>query len=249
LLGRDSDWENPAAMMDPSKSIGLSPAATALRIAAEDLISELRLRRPELVAKTDESHYLEATQYACLARHLLNYHAALAGTSSQRLVELLGLRDLMMADNLAALAARERGRGKVLAFAHNTHLQRGTARWQLGPNLLAWWPAGAHLQAMFGERYAVIGSAVGVSEANGIGQPEPGTLEAILAARPGPWCFVPTHRGKTLPATMVAAMPTRSGSSKNSTYFPLTPRSITDFDWLACLDSIGDNRGGPRPPP
>jgi len=32
LLGRDSDWENPAAMMDPTKSIGLSPAATQLRI-------------------------------------------------------------------------------------------------------------------------------------------------------------------------------------------------------------------------
>ena len=30
---------------------------------------------------------------------------------------------------------------------------------------------------MFGPRYAVIGSAVGVSEANGIGQPEAGTLE------------------------------------------------------------------------
>ena len=51
LLGQDSDWENPAAMLDPTKSIGLSPAATALRIETEDLISELRTRRPELVAK------------------------------------------------------------------------------------------------------------------------------------------------------------------------------------------------------
>ena len=55
LLGQDADWENPAAMMDPTKSIGLSPAATALRIETEDLITELRLRRPELVAKSDES--------------------------------------------------------------------------------------------------------------------------------------------------------------------------------------------------
>ncbi len=37
LLGQDADWENPAAMMDPAQSVGLSPPATALRIATEDL--------------------------------------------------------------------------------------------------------------------------------------------------------------------------------------------------------------------
>ena len=29
LLGQDSNWENPAALADPTKSVGLSPAATA----------------------------------------------------------------------------------------------------------------------------------------------------------------------------------------------------------------------------
>ncbi len=95
LLGQDSDWENPAAMMDPTKSIGLSPAATALRIETEDLIAELQVRRPELVAKSNERRYLEAMQYATLARQLLNYHAALARKSEpgKRIVEGLGLRD------------------------------------------------------------------------------------------------------------------------------------------------------------
>ena len=83
LLGQDSDWENPAASIDPTKSIGLSPAATALRIETEDLITELQLRRPELVAKSDEGRYLEAVQYATVARQLLNYHAALARKSEQ----------------------------------------------------------------------------------------------------------------------------------------------------------------------
>src|SRR5262249_55482276 len=101
LLGQDTDWENPAATFDPTKSIGLSPAATALRIATEDLITELHIRRPELVAKSDESRYLEAAHYASVARQLLNYHAALARTSGERLVELLGIRDAMMADNRA----------------------------------------------------------------------------------------------------------------------------------------------------
>jgi erythromycin esterase-like protein len=245
LLGQDSDWENPAASFDPTKSVGLSPAATALRIETEDLITELCVRRPELVAKSEESRYLEAAHYASVARQLLNYHAELARKSADRLVRLLGIRDAMMADNLAYVVSRERGRGKVLAFAHNSHLKCGKAHWQLGPNALIWWPAGAHLHEMFGPRYAVIGSAVGVSDANGIGRPEAGTLEARLTAVPGPALFIPTHKGQGLPTSAIAALPIRSGSVKNPTYFALTPQSFTDFDWLAVLDSTTYNRGGP----
>ncbi|MDQ1262086.1 MAG: erythromycin esterase [Euryarchaeota archaeon] len=62
LLGLDSGWENPAVMTDPAKSIGLSPAATALRIKVEDLIADLQMRSPELVAKSEEESYLEAMQ-------------------------------------------------------------------------------------------------------------------------------------------------------------------------------------------
>ena len=245
LLGQDSDWENPAASLDPTRSVGLSPAATALRIEAEDLITELRVRRPELVAKSDESRYLEAAQYTSVARQLLNYHAALARTSGDRLVRLLGIRDLMMADNLAYMVSRERGRGKVLAFAHNSHLQCGKSQWQFGTDVFTWWPAGAHLNEMLGPGYAVIGSAVGVSEANGIGRPEAGTLEARLTAVPGPARFIPTHKGQGLPPSAIAALPTRSGSLKNPTYLALTPQSFTDFDWLAVLDRAAYNRGGP----
>ena len=83
LLGQDSAWEDPAAALDSTQSIGRSPEATALRIETEELISELRVRRPELVAKSDESRYLEAVHYAMMARQLLNYHATLAQTSDQ----------------------------------------------------------------------------------------------------------------------------------------------------------------------
>jgi erythromycin esterase-like protein len=243
LLGQDSNWENPAALTDPTKSVGLSPAATALRIETEELISTLRVRRPEWVAKSDFRRSLEAMQYASVARQLLNYHAALARQSSQRLVELLGIRDALMADNLAYMVSRERSRGRVLAFAHNSHLQRGKAQWQLGPDVYTWWPAGSHLHEMFG--YAVIGSAVGESLANGIGQPEVGTLEAQLTTVPGPGRFIPTHKGQGLPISEIAALPTRSGSMKNPTYFALTPQSFTDFDWLVVLDSTAYDRGGP----
>jgi erythromycin esterase len=247
LLGQDSDWENPAAMMDPTKSVGLSSAATELRIETEELIAELQIRRPELVAKRDKSRYLEAVHYAKVARQLLNYHAVLARQSDagERLVRGLGLRDAMMADNLAYIVSRERGRGKVLAFAHNSHLKRGKAEWQLGTDLLTWWPAGAQLSEIFGPRYAVIGTAVGVSDENGIGVPEVGTLEAQLTAVPGPARFIPTHLGLGLPTSAIAALPTRSGSMKNPTYFPLTSQSFADFDWMVVLDRTAYSRGGP----
>ncbi|MHB1131635.1 MAG: erythromycin esterase family protein [Chloroflexota bacterium] len=245
LLGQDAAWENPAAMMDPTQSIGLSPEATALRIETEDLIAELRVRRPELVAKSDKRRHLEALHYAAVARQLLTYHAVLARDSNERLVKGLGLRDAAMADNLAYIVRRERGRGKVLAFAHNSHLQRGQAQWQLGGNLNIWWPAGAHVKEMLGARYAAIGSALGVSQANGIGQPEAGTLEERLTAAPGPARFIPTHAGQGLPR---AAAPTRSGSMKNPSYFPLSAQSLGDFDWLVVLDATSYSRGGPPLP-
>lgn len=141
--------------------------------------------------------------------------------------------------------SRERDHGKVLVFAHNSHLQRGEAEWNLGTEILTWWPVCSHLNEIFGSRQAVIGTSIGFSEPNGIGRQKAGTLEAHLTAAPGPVRFIPTHRGSGLPAPEIEALPTRSGSTKNPTYFALTPQSLTDFDWLAVLDSMKYNRGGP----
>ncbi len=249
LIGRDADWEDPATVFDPTKSIGRSLAAKELRVATEDLIADLQRRRPDLVALAGSDRFREVMHYAASARWLLSYHAGLADTSDDRVSRLLGMRDAMMAENLAYILSRERGReGKVLAFAHNEHLRRGKAEWRWGANLWRWSPAGAHLDAILGPRYALIGSGVGVSDANGIGRPEPGTLEDPLTAAPGPGRFIPTHRGEGLPAGAVATLPTRSGSKKNPGYFPLTPQSLVEFDWLAVLDSTGYARGGPPLP-
>ena len=244
LLGQDSAWENPAAALDPTQAIGRSPEATALRIETEELISELRVRRPELVAKSDESRYLEAVHYAVVARQLLHFHAALAQTSEKRQERLLNIRDAMMAENLAYIVSREQGRGNVLVFAHNNHLKRGKVQWQWGNETVSWWPVGSHLHEMFGRRYVVIGSAVGSSPANGIGQPEAGTLEAQFTSAPGPVRFIPTYQGQGLPASEIAALPIRSGSKKNRSYEPLNAQSFTDFDWLAVLDTTAYTREG-----
>jgi hypothetical protein len=97
-----------------------------------------------------------------------------------------------------------------------------------------------------GASYSVIGSAVIVSDANGIGQPEPGTLEAMLTAMPGPIRFIPTHRMQGFSDLESAALQVRSASAKNPTYFPLTAQSLSDFDWLVALDDVGCSRGGPK---
>ncbi|WP_321417675.1 erythromycin esterase family protein [uncultured Methanomethylovorans sp.] len=248
LLGQDADWDDPAAMMDHTKSIGLSPAANELRIETEDLINELQIRRPELVAKSNKSQYLEAVHYAKVARQLLNYHATLAKKSepAKRIIEGLGLRDMIMAENLEYIVSHERGWGKVMAFAHNSHLQRGKAQWQLGTDLLVWWPAGSHLNEIFGSHYAVIGSAVGISKTNGIFQPEHGTLESLLTNFSKPALFIPTYKGQVLPASEIEALPTRSDSMKNPTYFALTSQSFINFDWLLFLASTAYSRGGPQ---
>jgi hypothetical protein len=86
---------------------------------------------------------------------------------------------------------------------------------------------------------------VGVSEENGIGEPEAGSLEARLTAAPGPARFVPTHGGQGLGPRATADLPTRTGSARNPTYFALGAQSLTDFDGLVLLDSVSYQRGGP----
>lgn len=243
LLGPDADWEQPMVWLDPATAPERVAAAATLRLATEDLLVALRTRRPELVAASDAGRLLEALHYGALAREFLNFFVALAGKDA--FAASLGVRDALMADNLSYIVGRERGRGRVLAFAHNSHLQRGKTRMQAGAEEIAWWPAGAQCDSLFGPRYAVIGSAVGVSEANGIGPPEAGSLEARLTATPGPMRLIPTHGGRGLPAAEIAAQPLRSRGTKNPSYTtPLNPQSLTAFDWWAILDSTTYSRGG-----
>ena len=155
LLGPDARWQNPMDWRDPAKSTGLVAAANALRVETEDLLVSLRTRRPELVARVGQERSREAEHYAAMAREHLGSFVVLANEAS--FAGSLGVRDALMADNLAYIVARERGRGKVLAFAHNTHLQRGEATMAAGGDIYRWWSAGSQLNELFELRYAVIG--------------------------------------------------------------------------------------------
>ncbi len=85
---------------------------------------------------------------------------------------------------------------------------------------------------------------MGVSDDNGIAQPEAGSLEARLTALGSAAVFIPTHKGQGLSASEIAALSTRPGSMKNPTYFALSAESFTDFDGLAVFDSTGYAHGG-----
>lgn len=248
LIGNDADWENQAAAMDPTKSIGLSPQAASLRVAVEDLAAELAMHRPDLIAATDIEHFEEAAQLLSCARQLLAYHAAFASKSDQRIASSLALRDAIMADNLAYAVSHERrralaqtpdqatGQGRVFAFAHNMHLKCGQAEWQWGPNALTWWPAGAHMRQTLGNRYAVIGVGVGQAESINITAPEPGTIEALLTSSTSTAFAIPTYAGQGLPPVTLATLPTRT--TTNPGYFPFSKASLTDFNALIVLNSL-----------
>lgn len=242
LIGPDEEWENPGAIMDPSKSIGQSPRAASLRIETEELISALQIRAPELIAQRGCEAFHDALHDLLAARQLLNIHAAQARAGAY--AEVLGIRDVLMADHLEYIVARERSRGKVLVYAHNGHLKRGQMKWEMGSVQHTWWPAGAQLAERIGGRYAVIGTAVGSSDDNGIAIPEENTLEARLIATPGEARFILTEPGRMIAPDQRATIPVRSGSKKNPTYFPLTHQCVDDYDALAVINTTTYNRGG-----
>lgn len=263
LLGADAEWEDPAAVIekeimvrlmsgadaqsqhpvaatDAEPPLALSPRAQALRLAVENLAFELHVRRPELASKSDRESFNAALHNLCVARNLLELHAALARGES--LDTLVSMRDAMAAEHLVRICDREGKRGRVLVHLHNAHLRRTRTK-------LPWyefWPTGSHLEQLFGARFGLIGGALGTSEANSIGAPEAGTLEARLLAQQTD-CFIPARRGKGL---FEGAVPlTRSGSTHPFVpYTPLSPQSVADFDMIAFLRSSTYTRGAPPLP-
>ncbi|MDT9598733.1 erythromycin esterase family protein [Sphingosinicella rhizophila] len=254
LLGSDKEWEETATAraqeimkrifagdenaIPPTtgKELGVSPRAQGLRLAVENLIFEFKMRRPEFVGKTDMDSFRQALRHLVVARNLLLLHAAAArGESLDRLVSM---RDAMAAEHLAWIAEREQGRGKIMVFLHSIHLRRTRAK-------LPWYeflPTGAHLDQMFGDRFAVVAGAVGESEANTIDVPEAGSLEGRLMAQ-GSDLFLPTGRSRGLPPGALAALPPRKGSAPNIPYTPLSPQSVADYDAITFLRSVTVTRG------
>jgi len=230
LLGADDRWREPAAMMDPSRSFGRSPEAAELQLLADDLVSLLDERTPHLIAAAGREAWYRARLHGRTATGLLRYHSWMADTSPGRLTRLLGVRDRMMADNLLALAAR----GPVLAFAHNSHLQREKSSMRMGGERLEWWSAGALVNAHLGAEYAFLPTALGTIRHHGVDAPPPDTVEGLLYALPEDRLLVDARR---LAATLGEALPAPRVSPWFG-YFGLDPAHLAEADGLVFVKDL-----------
>jgi erythromycin esterase-like protein len=227
LLGADDRWTNPAAMMDPSQSVGQTPEANELRLLADDLVALLDAHTPHLIAMSSRDGWDRARMFGRTATGLLRYHFWMAGTSPSRIARLVGLRDSMMAANLLAIAER----GPALAHAHNGHLQRDKSTMRMGGHPVQWWSAGAIVSAHLGDGYAVLASALGTIRHRGVDTPPPDTIEGHLYALPHDRCLVDPRR---LAAVLGGVTPAARVSPWFG-YSPLDPAHMASNDGIVFI--------------
>lgn len=221
LCGDEARWTNEAAAMDATQSVGRTPEANALRLIADDLQNLLKRETPRLKG---QSGFWLAELNARTALGLLRYHAILADPTPSRVSQMLGQRDLMMADNLSAIRQREAKRGPTLVFAHNSHLQRPLSRWQDW----TWWSAGAHLATRLGEQYAFIASTLG--RGAGLPEPAPDTLEGLLSQQASTPRLYST-KTLDLPETL------KRRTDTPHSYIPLKPEALAQADGLLFINT------------
>ncbi|MFH9352382.1 erythromycin esterase family protein [Kitasatospora sp. NPDC017646] len=186
LTGEDERWSGEQAVLDAASSPGESPEAARLRRIADDLLTQLYLRAPELIASGSRAEWLRARTQLQAGLGLLRYHAqaAVQGLGlSDRVSGLLGLRDALMAQNLLDVRAVEGERGPTLVFAHNLHLQQAPSAWAGGEMDCRWNGAGRIVGPLLGERYLFVAGSLGRSEVLGLAEPAPGTYEALMGRR------------------------------------------------------------------
>ncbi|MDH6464596.1 erythromycin esterase-like protein [Micromonospora sp. A200] len=224
LLGADDRWTNPAAMMDPSQSVGQTPDAKQLRLLADDLVALLDAQTPHLIAASSREDWHRARLYGRTATGLLRYHFWMADTSPSRMARLLGVRDSMMAANLLAIAER----GPALVNAHNGHLQRNKSTMRMGDLPLEWWSAGAIVSAHLGEGYAFLATALGTIHHQGVDAPPPDTIEGLLYALPEERYIVDAHRLAAILANVTPA----ARVSPWFGYSPLDPAHVASTDGI-----------------
>ena len=234
LVGVDTRWTDPDAIMDPSRSVGQSAQARELRLLADDLVALLDAQAPHLIATSAPEEWDRARLYGRTATGLLRYHFWLAEPSAGRMTWLLGVRDSMMAANLHALAER----GPVLVNAQNGHLQRGMSTMAMWDHpRLEWWGAGALVSERLGREYAFVAAALGTIRHQGVDAPPSDTVEGLLYALGDDRTVVDAPRLATaLTAQGDAAPPARVSSWFG--YSPLDPEHLADADALVFVRDV-----------
>ncbi|WP_067813148.1 erythromycin esterase family protein [Actinomadura kijaniata] len=234
LLGDDADWSEPEAIMNPARSVGNTPRARELRLAADDLVALFEAQAPGLRHADSDAGFERAYTSARTARGLLRYHAAMASAAPDRVAVLGQLRDAMMADNLLAVARAEADRGPCLVFAHNAHLQRCSARLRFGEIDARWWSAGAIVASAVRDRYAFIAADFGDLEGGGP-PPQEDTLHAVLSEATADRALFP---GKELAAALETHPGLRERVTDDPRYVPFDPGRLDAADAVAFIRSV-----------
>lgn len=239
MIGADARWSEPAAMMDPARSVGQSAGARELRLLADDLAMLLDTHAPQLIATSSAQEWDRARLYGRTATGLLRYHFWMADRSPARMTRLLAVRDAMMADNLLALA----GRGPVLVNAHNSHLQRGLSTMSMWDHpRLEWWGAGALVSARLGDRYGFLATAVGTIRHQGVDAPPSDSVEGLLSTL-GADTFLVDAPGLAvlLGGSAPGDVALTARVSPWFGYAPLDPGQLADLDEVVFVQDVPED--------
>ena len=236
--GPDERWHRTEAVMDPAESAGATSEAGVLRVLADDMLTELYARAPELVAKTSHTEWVRAETQLTAGLGLLRYHRQAAQPIGQeaRWTRMCATRDALMAQNLLDIRRIETGRGATLVCAHNLHLQRNTSRMRMGDMDLEWSSAGAIAGSLLGPRYSVVIGSLGRDDTIGMPEPDAGTYEGFLQGRVGIREFV-------APAGIPLAT-TRIDHTAAHGYFPLDRETVDEADAILHIHDGAAYRGG-----
>jgi erythromycin esterase len=152
------------------------------RITAEinDLIALMRRRRIAFTAAGSRDDYewalrqsINASQGDAQARLMPEdtFKQLQSSEVKSTVVDGVNMREVAMADNLAWVLEREGPRGRVIFFAHNSHIQKhaeftnadkkAAPLSKLAPQIN---PAGLYLHSMLGREMVVIGTYFGAAE-------------------------------------------------------------------------------------
>jgi hypothetical protein len=74
LAGDDERWSRTEAITDPAESVGATVEADRLRVIADDLLTALHARAPELIAATSRAEWTRAEVHLTAGFGLLRYH-------------------------------------------------------------------------------------------------------------------------------------------------------------------------------
>jgi erythromycin esterase len=229
LLGPDEPWSEPAAAMEPARSIGSEPRVHDLRAITDDLRWTLTGETPRLRHEAGPDDLEDALLAGRTAAGLLAYHEAMARDTDRRWERLAAIRDTMMAENLHAIADR----GPTLVFAHNEHLRTGTTPIPFGPTTLRWQPAGAHLADRLGNDYRVIACALGEATHHDIPEPASDTIEGALHHG-----LPPGNHLLSAPALQTLQLRRTTRSTPNFRYIPIDDTFLSQIDQVLFLRTI-----------